>query len=235
MVAVNIALDDIIAVTMKIDVVTLFPDMFEGPLSESIIKRAKDKGLVAIKIHNLRQWTKDKHNTVDNKPYGGGPGMVMRVDIISRAISKLKTKNSRVILLTPQGAPFKQKRAQELSKIDHLILIAGHYEGFDERVRELVDEEISIGDYVLTGGELPSMVVVDSVVRLIPGVVGRQESLEEESFSSKLLEYPQYTRPENFQGKKVPEVLLSGNHAQIKKWRTQQAIKRTKKRRPDLA
>lgn len=220
---------------MKIDIVTIFPDMFKGPFDESMIKRAQNKKLVEIKIHDLRKWSKDRHRTVDDKPYGGGPGMVMRVDVIERAIAKLKTKHAKVILLTPQGKPFKQTVAQRLSKLKHMILIAGHYEGVDERVREnLVDEEISIGDYVLTGGELPVMVVIDAVVRLVPGVVGKEESLEEESFSSNLLEYPQFTRPEKFKGWEVPKKLLSGNHAEIKKWRKEQALRKTRKRRPDL-
>lgn len=220
---------------MKINIVTIFPRMFRGPFDESIIKRAQEKELVKINIHDLRRWAKDKHRTVDDRPYGGGPGMVMRVDILDRAISKLKTKSAKIILLTPQGKPFKQQQATELSKLDHLILIAGHYEGVDERVREhLVDEEVSIGDYVLTGGELPAMVVVDAVVRLIPGVLGKEASLEDESFNKALLEYPQYTRPEKHRANKVPEVLMSGNHAEIEKWRKEQALKRTKKRRPDL-
>ena len=191
-----------------------------------------------IKIHDLREWAEDERGTVDDKPYGGGPGMILRVDIVERAITNIKllisNKNQKVILLTPQGHKFNQGKARELAKLDHLILIAGHYEGFDERVRSLVDEEISIGDYVLTGGELPAMVVVDTVVRLIPGVLGKEESLAEESFTSGWLEYPQYTRPEEFKGMKVPEVLLSGNHAQIAEWRQEQAIKRTRERRPDL-
>ncbi len=229
---------------MKIDIVTIFPEMFKGPFEESIINRAQGKKIVEINIHDLRQWTEDKHKTVDDRPYGGGAGMVMRVDVIARAITKLKTPaflktsvgQTKTILLTPQGKTFSQQSARELSKLDHLIFICGHYEGFDERIRSLVDEEISIGDYVLTGGELPAMVVVDAVVRLIPGVLGKEESLEEESFSPPAggLEYPQYTRPEEFKGMKVPEVLLSGNHAEIAKWRKEQAGKRTKERRSDL-
>lgn len=217
---------------MKIDIVTIFPKMFAGPFEESMIKRAQDRGLVEVKIHDLRDWAEDKRGTVDDKPYGGGPGMVMRVDVIERAISDLG--KAKVILLTPQGQTFKQGKARELAKADHLILIAGHYEGFDERIRRLTDEEVSIGDYVLTGGELPAMVIVDAIVRLIPGVVGKEASLQEESFTSGLLEYPQYTRPEKFRGMKVPEILLSGNHAAIAKWRQDQAKKRTQQRRPDL-
>lgn len=219
---------------MRVDIVTIFPEMFKGPFEESILKRAQEKGLVEIKIHDLRDWATDAHKTVDDRPYGGGAGMVMRVDVIARAITQLKTQNSKIILLTPQGQKFNQAKAQELAKQEHLILIAGHYEGVDERVRSLVDEEISIGDYVLTGGELPAMVVVDAVVRLIPGVLGKEESLSEESFNQDLLEYPQYTRPEEFKGTKAPEVLLSGNHAEIAKWRQGQSVKRTRARRPDL-
>lgn len=233
---------------MKIDILTLFPEMFKGPFDESMIKRAQEKGLVEIKVHNLRDWAKDKHKSVDDRPYGGGPGMVLMVEPIYLALQELETSNkkqvTRKILLTPQGKVFNQKRAQQISKLNHLIFIVGHYEGVDERVREhLIDEEISIGDYVLTGGELPVMVVVDAIVRLIPGVLGDSSSLEQESFSvnssedkssSNLLEYPQYTRPDNYKGRKVPKVLLSGNHAEIEKWRKEQAIKRTKKKRPDL-
>ena len=226
---------------MKVDIVTIFPGMFKGPIDESILKRAQEKNLVEIEVHDLRQWTKDKHKTVDDSPYGGGPGMVMMVEPVDKAIRSLLAQQGdsltkpKVILMTPQGKQFEQKKAQELSKLEHLIFICGHYEGVDERVREhLVDEEISIGDYVLTGGELPAMVVIDSVVRLIPGVLGKEASLDEESFSNGLLEYPHYTRPEEFEGWKVPDVLLSGNHAEIAKWRKEQALKRTQQRRPDL-
>jgi tRNA (guanine37-N1)-methyltransferase len=222
---------------MIIDIVTIFPQMFKGPFEESMIKRAQEKGLVEIKIHDLRQWAGDARGTVDDKPYGGGPGMILMVEPIYKAIAALKQPNSRVILMTPQGKKFDQHQTRKLAKLDHLILIAGHYEGFDERVSSLVDEEISIGDYVLTGGELPAMVIIDAVVRLIPGVLGKTESLQEESFSPSTgsgLEYPQYTRPEEFKGMKVPEILLSGNHAEIAKWRKDQAEKRTQKRRPDL-
>ena len=224
---------------MKIDILTIFPNMFAGPFEESILRRAQDKLLVEIKIHDLRQWASDERRTVDDKPYGGGPGMILRVDIVERAITNLKLKmpNEKTILLTPQGHKFNQQKARELAKAEHLILIAGHYEGFDERVRSLVDAEISIGDYVLTGGELPAMVIVDAVVRLIPGVLCKEESLNEESFNSSTgsgLEYPQYTRPEEFKGMKVPPVLLSGHHAAIAKWRQDQAERRTRSRRPDL-
>jgi tRNA (guanine37-N1)-methyltransferase len=226
---------------MRIDILTLFPKMFEGPFSESIIKRAIVKKLLNINLHDIRDYTKDKHKTVDDQPYGGGAGMVMRVDVIDRALRdiKPKTKNlkSKTILLTAQGKVFNQKTAQRFPKLDNMILICGHYEGFDERIRKLVDEEISIGDYILTGGELPAMVLVDAIGRLIPGVLGKKESLKEESFSMQIknyLEYPQYTRPEIYNGMKVPKILLSGNHQKIAEWRKDQAIKRTKRRRPDL-
>ena len=223
---------------MKIDIVTIFPEVFKGVFETSIIGRAQKKKLAEIKLHDLRKWTKDKYKSVDDKPFGGGPGMVMKVEIIDRALKDLKNKHSKVILLTPQGKKFEQKIAQGFSKEKHLILLCGHYEGVDERVRQhLVDEEISIGDYVLTGGEIPAMVIVDSVVRLLPGVVGNEESIVDESFSGKTkrLEYPQYTRPEDYKGWKVPKVLLSGNHREIEKWRDKEAEDRTKKRRPDLS
>ena len=216
---------------MKIDILTIFPEMFPEVLNSSIIGRAQKKGLVKIKVHNLRDWTKDKHKTVDDKPFGGGAGMVMKVDIIDRALQSFKSGHK--VLLTPQGKTFKQKTAAALSRKKHLILICGHYEGFDERIRSLVDEEISIGDYVLTGGEIPAMAVVDAVTRLIPGVI-EAKSLKEESFNKNLLECPQYTRPEEYKKMKVPAVLLSGNHALIKQWREQEAWKRTKQRRADL-
>jgi len=232
--------------SMKIDILTLFPEMFVGPFSESILKKAQEKELIEINIHDIRDWAVDKHKMVDDRPYGGGPGMVLMVEPIDQAIgeikSKYKSKKSRVILLDPAGKTFNQKKAEKLAKYDHLILIAGHYKGIDERVREyLVDEEISIGDYVLTGGEIPAMVVVDSVVRLIPGVIGKKESLKKESFSDfdtpgvpRLLGFPQYTRPETYRDWKVPEVLLGGNHAEIEKWRLEKAMEQTKQRRPDL-
>ncbi|MEK7061146.1 MAG: tRNA (guanosine(37)-N1)-methyltransferase TrmD [Patescibacteria group bacterium] len=206
---------------MKIDILTLFPKMFEGPFRESIIKRAQDKTLVEIDVHDLRKWGLDDRRTVDDRPYGGGPGMIMRVDVLDSAIKKLKTKNSKVILLDATGTRFTQQKAVELSNGEHLILIAGHYEGIDHRVHEhLVNEVISIGDYVLTGGEIPAMVLVDSIIRLIQGVVGKEASIVEESHSQPgYLEYPQYTRPEKYKGWKVPEVLLSGNHNKIKNWR----------------
>jgi len=223
---------------MKINIVTLFPAMFKSVFAESILKRAQQFTSVEIKIHNLRDWALDKHKMVDDRPFGGGPGMVLKVDVLYRAIMDLKKQESesKVILLTPQGERYSQAKAEQFSKEKNLILIAGHYEGFDERIRDYVDQEISIGDYVLTGGEIPAMVVVDSVVRLLPGVLGDENSAPTDSFSvsSKLLGCPQYTRPEKFDGKKVPPILLSGNHGKIKEWRQQQAKKRTQQRRPDL-
>lgn len=222
---------------MKIDILTLFPKMFSGPFKESIIKRAIDKGLVEINIHDLRSWGEGERRTVDDRPYGGGVGMILRVDIIEKAVSELKkgSKSTKVILLDATGKKFTQSMAREFSQAEHLIVIAGHYEGFDHRVHEhLVDEIISIGDYVLTGGEIPAMVITDTVVRLLPGVLEKEEAINLESFSEKLLEYPQYTRPENYKGWKVPEVLLSGNHREIEKWRKEMALKKTKKFRPDL-
>jgi len=207
---------------MKIDILTIFPEMFT-PLTESIIKRAQEKGLVEIKVHNLRDWSTDKHHSVDDSPYGGGPGMVMRVDVIDRAVTDLKKESpkARVILLDTKGKIYNQQKAEELKDGEHLIFFAGHYEGIDQRVHEhIADEVISIGSYVLTGGELPVMVVVDSIVRLIPGVLGSEESLLEESYQEEgKIEYPQYTRPEEYKGWQVPEVLLSGDHKKISEWR----------------
>lgn len=206
---------------MKIDVLTLFPQMFTGPLSESMIKRAQEKGVVEINIHDLRNWAEDKHRTTDLPPYGGGAGMVMRVDVIDKAISALKTDKTKVILLDTKGELYNQKEAVELSEEEHLILIAGHYEGVDQRVHDhLVDEVICTGEYVLTGGEIPAMTVIDSVTRLLPDVLGNPESLTEESFNKiSEIEYPHYTRPEEYKGWKVPEVLLSGDHQKIADWR----------------
>ncbi len=219
---------------MKISILTLFPDMFAGPFDSSIIKRAKEKGIVDISFVNIRDFATDAYGSVDDHPYGGGVGMILRVDVVDRALQQVKTKNSRIILLDPQGTPYTQKKAKELSTIDHLILICGHYEGVDERIRSLVDEEISIGDYVVTGGEIPAMMVVDSVVRLLPGTLVKSEATENESFSQDSLEYPQYTRPEVYKDMKVPDVLLSGNHKEIEKWKKEQSMKRTTSRRPDL-
>jgi tRNA (guanine37-N1)-methyltransferase len=214
---------------MQIDVLTVFPQMFVSPLSESIVKRAVGKKTVDIQIHDLRNFATDAYKTVDDRPYGGGPGMVMKVDLIDRALENLgvkkQTENSRIVLLSAKGNKYTQEVAQNYAKLERLILIAGHYEGVDERVAEnLIDEEIRIGDYVLTGGELPAMVIIDSVVRLIPSVLGNSSSLNTESHSSEgYLEYPQYTRPADYKGWKVPEVLLNGNHAEIEKWKQEQA------------
>jgi len=220
---------------MKIDVLTLFPAMFAGPLDESIVRRAREARLLDLKIHNLRDWTHDRHKTVDDRPFGGGPGMLLKVEPLFEAIESLQREKTRVILLSPSGRKFDQSIARELAQQDDLLLVCGSYEGFDERVREaLADDELSIGDYVLTNGALPAMVVIDAIARLLPGVLGDDESSHDESFSHGLLEYPQYTRPAEFRGMKVPEVLLSGNHAEIEKWRREQAKLRTEKQRPDL-
>ena len=218
---------------MKFDVLTLFPTMFQS-LDESIIGKAKERGLIEINLVNIRDFSKDKHKKVDDTPYGGGAGMVMKPDVVYDAYLSVKEKNAKLIYLTPQGKVLKQDKVKELAKNEHLILLCGHYEGIDQRVLdEIVDEEISIGDYVLTGGELPAMVLIDSVSRYIEGVIN-EESIEEESFSTNLLEYPQYTRPEEFRGRKVPDVLISGHHENIKKWRAEKALEVTKKKRPDL-
>lgn len=245
---------------MKIDILTLFPEMFCGPFDYSIVKRAQEKKLLEIDVHDLKKWAIDQRGTVDDRPYGGGVGMVMMVEPIYKALNELlnlgvrNEKNeshfnlqspashlphltsSRIILLSPRGKTFNQQKAQELSNLEHLILICGHYEGVDERVSDhLVNEEISLGDFVLTGGEIPAMAIVDSVVRLIPNVLEKPSAVQDESFSNfKLLEYPQYTRPENFKGWKIPEILLSGNHLKIEEWRRQKSLEKTKKERPDL-
>ncbi|MGQ9647830.1 MAG: tRNA (guanosine(37)-N1)-methyltransferase TrmD [Thermodesulfobacteriota bacterium] len=222
---------------MKFDILTLFPRMFSSPLQESILGKAIEKGFIEIRTINIRDFALDKHQVVDDAPYGGGQGMVMKIEPIARAIEWVKSENPSVwtIYLTPQGRPFHQKMAQELSHRPHLVLLCGRYEGIDERVRELfVDEEISIGDYVLTGGELAAMVLVDAISRLLPGVLGSDRSAQEDSFFGPLLEYPHYTRPPNFRGMEVPEVLLSGNHAAISRWRRMEALRRTWMRRPDL-
>jgi tRNA (guanine37-N1)-methyltransferase len=220
---------------VKIDVLTLFPAMFVGPLDESIIMRARKAGLLDLKIHQLRDWTQDRHKTVDDRPFGGGPGMLMKPEPLFAAVENLRREGTKVILLTPSGRKFSQAIARELADQKDLLFVTGHYEGFDERVREnLADDELSIGDYVLTNGALPAMVIIDAVARLLPGVLGDDESSRDESFSQGLLEYPQYTRPAEFRGMKVPEVLLSGNHAEIEKWRCEQARLRTNAVRPDL-
>ena len=220
---------------MRIDILTLFPGMFEGVLGESIIKRARKAGKVDIRVHNLRDWTDDKHKKVDDKPFGGGPGMVIKPQPLFDAVEDLKTKSSRVVLMTPQGKRLDQPAAKKMSGYKHIIIVCGHYEGIDERFRKkLVTDEISLGDFVLTGGEIPAMALVDSVARLVPGVVGDKGSLEHESFESGLLEYPQYTRPADFRGLKVPDVLLSGDHNKIDVWRRKMALSRTRSRRPDM-
>ncbi len=209
--------------------------MFAGPLDESIVKRAREAGLLELKIHQLRDWTHDRHKTVDDRPFGGGPGMLLKPEPLFEAIESLQREKTRVILLSPSGRKFDQSIARELALQDDLLLVCGSYEGFDERVREaLADDELSIGDYVLTNGALPAMVVIDAVTRLLPGVLGDDESSHDESFSHGLLEYPQYTRPADFRGMKVPDVLLSGNHSEIEKWRRAQAKLQTQKQRPDL-
>ncbi|MDP2912698.1 MAG: tRNA (guanosine(37)-N1)-methyltransferase TrmD [Candidatus Omnitrophota bacterium] len=242
---------------MTIDILTLFPRMFDSVLSESMLKRAQAKGKLKIKIHDLRDWTADKHRTADDKPFGGGPGMVMKVEPVFEALIDIgvrefsssrvralhprtrkpanpRTKNAKVILLTPQGKKLDQKIVKKLAKEKSLTLICGHYEGVDERIRGLVDEEISIGDYILTCGEIPALVLIDALARLIPGVLGEPGSLKSESFDNNLLEYPQWTRPADYRGMKVPQVLLSGDHKRIERWRREEAVKRTWERRPDL-
>lgn len=209
--------------------------MFAGPLDESIIARARKNGLLDLQIHDLRNWTHDRHRTVDDKPFGGGPGMLMKPEPLFEAVENLRRKKTKVILLSPGGRKFSQEIARELSQEKDLLLVTGHYEGFDERVREsLADDELSIGDYVLTNGALPAMVVIDTVTRLLPGVLGDDNSSRDESFSHGWLEYPQYTRPAEFRGMKVPDVLVSGHHAEIEKWRREQAKLKTQKQRPDL-
>lgn len=224
---------------IKIDILTLFPDMFEGPLTESILKKAREKGILKIGVHNIRDFTVDKHRVTDDFVYGGG-GMVLKPEPIFKAVEYVKknAKNRksgvRVILMTPDGKTFDQKKAKGLAKKRHLVFICGHYEGVDERVRKIVDEEISIGDYVLTGGELPAMVVIDAVARMIKGVVGKQSATQEDSFYDGILDHPHYTRPREFRKMKVPKVLFSGNHEKVRQWRQKAALKRTKARRPDL-
>lgn len=221
---------------MLLQILTLFPEMFTGPLQSSIIKRAQEQGLVEFRIWNFREYTTDKHRTVDDVPYGGGDGMVLKPEPIVRCLEAVRegTPSAKVVLLTPQGELFKQAIAKELAQEEHLIFVCGHYEGFDERIRRWADRELSIGDYVLTGGELAAMVVSDAVVRLIPGVLGSITSAEYDSFTGNVLEYPQYTRPFEFEGMTVPEILLSGHHARIEEWRRKQSLLRTAIRRPDL-
>jgi len=218
---------------MRIDIITLFPNMFQGFLNESIVHRAMERNLVEINVINFRDFSKKTNQQVDDTPYGGGGGMVLCCEPIIDAIESVKTETSKVILMCPQGRPYKQKKAFELRKEKHIILVCGHYEGFDERIREFVDEEISIGDYVLTGGELPAMVISDSIIRLLDGVI-KEESYQNESFQNNLLDYPTYTKPSEFRGLKVPEVLLSGDHEKIKQWREAKRIEKTEKKRKDL-
>lgn len=218
---------------MKIDILTLFPDMFQGVFTESIIKRAREKDLVEINIIDFRRYSKDPHHKVDDTPYGGGNGMVLAIQPIADALDDIRTVDSKIILLTPSAKTYTETQAYDLSKEKHLILICGHYEGFDERIRRLVDLEVSIGDYVLTGGEIPAMVLVDSIVRLLPGVIS-DGSLENESYTNGLLDYPTYTKPEEYLGMRVPDVLLSGNHKQIADYREKMSIEKTKEIRPDL-
>src|SRR3989344_4689731 len=219
---------------MVIDILSLFSAMFDGPFADSIINRACEEQKVTINIHDLRKWGLGTRRQVDDRPYGGGKGMILMVEPISQAIRDLSSKNTHKILTTPQGNVFTQSRARKLSKKKHILIITGRYEGFDERIRDLVDEEISIGDYILLGGELPAMVITETIVRLLPGVLDN-EATEQESFSTNVLEYPQYTRPEEFNKKQVPEILLSGNQAEIEKWRQEESKKLTKLRRPDLS
>jgi tRNA (guanine37-N1)-methyltransferase len=220
---------------MRIDIVTLFPQICRAPLNESMMKRAQECGALDLHTHNLRDWTSDKHHVVDDAPFGGGQGMVMKLEPIFAAVESLKKHGSVTVLMTPQGQRFDQRSAEEMSRHEHLIVICGHYEGVDHRVVEhLVDHEISIGDYVLTNGAIAAVVFVDAIVRLVPGVLGDDQSAADDSFRDRLLEAPQYTRPAEFRGWKVPEVLLSGNHGEIARWRREQARSRTEKNRPDL-
>jgi tRNA (guanine37-N1)-methyltransferase len=222
---------------MKFDILTLFPNMFSSPFQESILAKAIQKGLIDLRIINIRDFALDKHQVVDDSPYGGGQGMVMKVEPIARAVEWATSENpsSWTIYLTPQGRPFDQEKARDLSSRSHLVLLCGRYEGVDERVKEMfIDEEVSIGDYVLTGGELAAMVMIDAVSRLLPGVLGSDQSAEDDTFTNALLEYPQYTRPFDFRGSSVPEILLSGNHAAVSLWRRREALRRTAVRRPDL-
>jgi tRNA (guanine37-N1)-methyltransferase len=220
---------------MNIDVLTLFPGMFAGPLDESIVGRARALGRLTLKIHNLRDYTHDRHRTVDDRPFGGGPGMLLKPEPVFEAVEGLAGERTRTVLLSPTGRKLTQAIVREFAAEEHILLVCGSYEGFDERIRQgLADDEISIGDYVLTNGALPAMVLIDAVARLLPGVLGDESSSVDESFSQGLLEYPQYTRPAEYRGMKVPEVLLSGNHAEIARWRAEQARQRTMERRPDL-
>lgn len=221
---------------MHFDILSIFPDMLKGPLQTSILGKAIDKDLISVGLHNLRDWAEGRHQVTDDTPYGGGDGMVMKVDPVARAVADLKKQQpkSRVLLMSPQGKPFRQADAQRFSREQGLIFICGRYEGYDERIRTLVDEEVSLGDFVLTGGELAAAVILDATARLVPGVLGAEGSALTDSFSDGLLEYPQYTRPADFDGMGVPDVLVSGNHQAIARWRRQQQLRRTLERRPEL-
>jgi len=220
---------------MRIDVLTLFPAMLDGFLSESMLGRAQEAKLLEIKVHNVRDWATDKHRTTDDRPFGGGAGMVMKPEPVFAAIEQIQTTGCRRIYLTPDGTPLSPKLAEELSHQTHLVLLSGHYEGIDQRIREnVIDQEVSIGDYVLTNGTLAAAVLIDALARFIPGVLGEEKSLTHESFTSKLLDFPQYTRPAEFRGMSIPEVLLSGNHAEIEKWRHAKQVEKTRQVRPDL-
>jgi len=223
---------------MKFDVVTIFPRMIEAGLAEGVVGRGVEKGLVDVRVHDLRVFTSDRHRTVDDVPYGGGPGMVMKVEPFVRALEAIRAERGTpgaVVLLSPQGRRFDQVEAGRLLGLDHVVLLCGRYEGIDERVRELVaTEELSIGDFVVSGGETPALLVIDAVSRLVPGVVGDQESVEQDSFAQGILDHPHYTRPAEFAGRRVPDLLLSGHHAEVRKWRTAEALRRTQERRPDL-
>lgn len=221
---------------MQIDLLTLFPDFFASPLSQSMLSRAQALGAVTYRVLNLRDYTADRHQVTDDRPFGGGPGMVMKIEPLVAAIRTVRREDpdTRVVLLSPQGPVFSQDKARELAASPHLLLICGHYEGVDDRIRFYIDEELSIGDYILTGGEIPALIVVDAVTRLLPGVLGGPGATEEESFQAGLLEYPHYTRPRDFEGHRVPQVLLEGDHQRIARWRRDQALKRTAGQRPDL-
>lgn len=217
----------------QIDIVTLFPEMFTGPMSLSIVGRARERGLVDLSFTNPREFSEDRHKTVDDRPYGGGAGMVLMAEPFYRAIRHIRKPGAKVLLMSPQGERFDQKRARRLAGEKHLVLVCGHYEGFDERLMDFVDAEISVGDYVVTGGELPAMLIADAVTRLLPGVLAKDDAAEEESFTGEFLDYPQYTRPRVWRGRKTPEVLLSGDHKTIKAWRRVQAARATRRKRPD--
>jgi tRNA (guanine37-N1)-methyltransferase len=221
---------------IRFDIITLFPRMFDSPLQESLLKKAQERGLIEIAVHDLRLWAEDRHRTADDTAYGGGAGMVMKVEPIAKALESTRraTETSRAVLLTPQGRPFSQDVAGELSGFEQLVFVCGRYEGVDERVLSFVDDEISIGDFILSGGEIAALVVIDAVSRLVPGVVGDEASVQEDTFSNWLLKYPQYTRPPSFRDLDVPDVLLSGDHEKIRRWRRQEALKKTFRRRPDL-